>query len=136
MMNKKETRRKFKAEVFKRDNYTCQICGHGNELPEGFNIDPSKYFDAHHITDRSKMPNGGYVKENGITVCKEPIGLVTTDGSDGLPDWEIHDKSCHMRCEEFHISNGSKWEENLHPDDLYRLIGSSHELAYETSKKL
>lgn len=25
--------------------------------------------DVHHITNRKMMPNGGYVKENGITLC-------------------------------------------------------------------
>lgn len=28
--------------------------------------------DAHHITDRNEMPNGGYVPENGISLCKTP----------------------------------------------------------------
>ena len=62
-MNKKEIRKNFKDSVFKRDNWTCKVCGEGPYE----NID---FFDAHHITDRSEMPNGGYVKENGITVCK------------------------------------------------------------------
>ena len=106
-MSKKLIRQKFRQEVFKRDNYTCQVCG-------TINTDPD-YFDAHHITDRSEMPNGGYVKENGITLCKD---------------------SCHMKCEKFHISGGVEWEEGLHPDDLYRKIGSSKELAIEKSKLL
>ena len=126
-MNKKETRRKFKAEVFERDNNTCQICGLGETLPNGMSVDPSEYFDAHHITDRSEMPNGGYVKENGITVCKDN-GHLNSEG-------ELIE-SCHMRCEEFHISGGKTWEKNLHPDDLYELIGSSYELAYEKSREL
>ena len=121
---KKEIRRRFKAEVFERDNNTCQICGLGKELPNGFDYKPEEIFDAHHITDRSKMSNGGYVKENGITVCKEPLIK------------EPHSKSCHMRCEQFHISNGTEWEKYLHPDDLYRLIGSSYELACEKSEEL
>jgi len=129
-MSKKEKkliRKKFRDDVFERDRYTCQICGLGESLPNGFYIDPSETFDAHHITDRSKIPNGGYVKENGITVCKDNAHL----NSDG----ERID-SCHMRCEEFHISDGTKWEEGLHPNDLYEKIGSSHELACIKSKEL
>ena len=55
-MSKKEIRNKFRTEVFKRDNYTCQVCGYGP-----FKIEPENILDAHHITDRSLMPNGGYV---------------------------------------------------------------------------
>lgn len=71
--------------------------------------------DAHHITDRSEMPNGGYVKENGITLCKD---------------------DCHMKCEKFHISGGLEWNEGMHPDDLYKKINSSLELAIEKSNEL
>ena len=41
-----------------------------------------------------------------------------------------------MRAEKFHITGGEEWEKNLHPDDLYELIGSSKELAIEKSLKL
>jgi hypothetical protein len=64
--------------------------------------------DAHHITDRSLMVGGGYVASNGITVCKD---------------------ECHMKVERFHITEGEEWNEGLHPDDLYRIIGSSREQA-------
>jgi hypothetical protein len=60
MKKKYLIRQKFKESVFKRDNNTCQVCGHK---------DNTDFFDAHHITDRNDMPNGGYVAENGITVC-------------------------------------------------------------------
>ena len=53
-----------------------------------------------------------------FTVCK--------DGND----------SCHMKCEKYHISGGTEWEEGLHPDDLYKLIKSSKDLAIEKSKLL
>jgi 5-methylcytosine-specific restriction endonuclease McrA len=105
-MSKKEVRKKFKTEVFKRDKNTCQVCKTKRPIEE---------LDAHHITDRSEMPNGGYVKENGITVC-------------------IVD--CHMMVEKFHITKGEFWVENLHPDDLYKIIGSSKELAIEKSELL
>lgn len=131
MSKKKEIRKTFKDEVFKRDNYTCKVCGNGpyKELAD-------RFFDAHHITDRSEMPNGGYVKENGITVCKEPKGLISKDGIDGITDFEIQSSSCHMKCEIFHISSGTEWDKGLHPDDLYIKINSSKSLAIEKSELL
>jgi len=74
-----------------------------------------KLLDAHHITDRNEMPNGGYVKENGITLCKE---------------------KCHLEAEQFHISGGKNWTDGLHPDELYAKIGSSKEEAISASRRL
>lgn len=105
-MNKKQTRQIFRSSVFSRDKFTCQVCG-----KKRVEVD----LDAHHITDRSLMPNGGYVKENGISVCKDP---------------------CHMMVEQFHISGHSQWIDGLHPNDLYKKIGSSYELAYKKSENL
>lgn len=118
MANKKEIRRNFRNDTFDRDNYTCRICNyhHDAEFPENV-------FDAHHITDRHEMPNGGYVPENGITLCK-----YDENGSE--------EDSCHMKAELFHISGGTKWNDKMHPDDLYKLIGSSKEKAIEKSMKL
>lgn len=129
--NKREVRDSFRNDVFKRDNYTCKVCGYGP-----FEYNPVDIFDAHHITDRSKMPNGGYVKENGITVCKD-----AKPNFAALIDPELYHEiftmlSCHMRCEQFHISDGENWEEGLHPDDLYKKVDSSLELAIRESKKL
>ena len=58
------------------------------------------------------MPNGGYVVENGITVCQKH----------------------HMHCEQFHISKGKNWIDGMHPDNLYAAIGSSKELAIRKSE--
>lgn len=107
---KKAVRRAFRNAVFKRDRYKCRVCGRQWSSED----EP----DAHHITDRTLMPNGGYVAENGITVCD--------DGPE----------SCHMLCETFHITNGERWVEGLHPNALYRKIGSSHDLALRASEKL
>jgi 5-methylcytosine-specific restriction endonuclease McrA len=126
---KKEIRARFRQEVFERDNWTCQVCGDGSY----HHID---HFDAHHITDRSEMPNGGYVKENGITVCKRPKWISFVEGEDGLPDIEIDNESCHMKCEKYHLSGGKEWYDGLHPDDLYKKIGSSKEKAIRESLKL
>ena len=55
---------------------------------------------------------GGYVKENGISLC---------------PD-------CHQKAEVFH-STGTPVE-GYSPDDLYKKINSSYEKAVEASNKL
>lgn len=110
MSDKKKTRNKFKTEIFKRDNYTCLGCD------AVFNKEnANEFLDAHHITDRNEIVNGGYVKENGISLCQE---------------------KCHMKAEKFHITSGKEWEEGMHPDDLYKKIGSSKELAIQKSMKL
>lgn len=58
-MAKKKARALFSKVVFERDGYKCVFCSITEEL------------DAHHITDRNDMPNGGYVAENGITLCPD-----------------------------------------------------------------
>jgi len=99
---KKQIRANFRDAVFKRDGHQCRMCGATGDL------------DAHHITDRTLMPNGGYVKENGISVCPP----------------------CHLRAEQFHISNGTDCEEGWYPSDLYVVIGSSIEEATQASRRL
>lgn len=98
-MNKKQVRDIFRNEVLERDNHQCRHCSSKNGLA------------VHHITDRKEMPNGGYVKENGITLCERG----------------------HKEAEEWHKSNKQTWEPGLHPSDLYKLINSSYELAYQKS---
>jgi 5-methylcytosine-specific restriction endonuclease McrA len=106
MNRKRKIRDNFRTQVFKRDNYTCVRCNTKRS---------ESLLNAHHIADRSKMPNGGYVKENGVTLCEQ---------------------DCHMAAEKFHISGGLEWENGLHPDDLYSMIGSSYEIAVKQSEKL
>ncbi len=118
MSKKQEIRRKFKEDTFDRDGYCCKLCGAGPVYEMTDSV-----FDAHHITDRNEMPNGGYVKENGITLCKY--------NEDGLEE-----TSCHMKAEKFHITEGKEWESGMRPDDLYKLIGSSKEVAIKASEKL
>lgn len=101
-MGKKDIRNNFRNAVFKRDNHKCTFCDCKTDL------------DAHHITDRHEMPNGGYVLENGITLCP------------------VH----HMMAEKYHITGGKEWSENMHPDDLYTKIGSNKKLAIDKSEKL
>ncbi len=110
--DKKKIRAAFRAAVFKRDNYTCQVCNK-KLSPE----DAKEKFDAHHITDRNLFEFGGYVVQNEITVC---------DG----------DKfSCHMMCEKFHITKGKERQTGLHPDDLYFKIKSSFAEAQSADRK-
>lgn len=102
MKRKQIVRQKFREAVFNRDEHKCVFCGATENL------------DAHHITDRSVMPNGGYVKENGITLCPKH----------------------HMDAEMFHITSGKEWIDDMHPMDLYKLINSSYIKAYAASEKL
>lgn len=102
MKKKQIIRENFRTAVFKRDGHKCVFC------------DITTNLDAHHITDRNEMPNGGYVVENGISLC------------------HIH----HMEAEQFHISGGTKWIDGKHPNDLYSIIGSSHEKAVKASHRL
>jgi len=98
----KEWRKRFSTLVFTRDSFKCRIC---NKL-DGL--------DAHHIKDRHEMPNGGYVIENGITLC------------------EKH----HLEAEQFHISGNVKGVDGMYPNDLYKMIDSSYELAFIKSEQL
>lgn len=90
---KKAIRQKFRDDVFSRDGYKCRICSSTDEL------------DAHHITDRNELPDGGYIVQNGITLCKE----------------------CHKQAEEFHRTGTSV--DGFSPEDLYKKIGSSLEIV-------
>ena len=102
--SKKEVRRKFRDQVFARDNEACKVCS--------MSVTMGAELDAHHITDRTLMEAGGYVPENGISLCK----------------------SCHVKAEKFHSTG--KAAPGFHPDELYALIGSSHAEAIRASKRL
>ena len=104
---KKQVRAAFRDATFARDKYKCVTCD--------FQSSPEKAeeeLDAHHITDRNLVPNGGYVKENGISLCAV----------------------CHLKAEEFH-STGTATP-GFSPEDLYVLIGSSYERAVKASERL
>ena len=98
---KKNIRKKFRDEVFERDGYKCKICGDNSKI------------DAHHITNRNEMPKGGYIKENGITLC---------DKSNG----------CHWKAEMYPKQNFQEYS----PESLYKMINSSYQIAYKKSEKL
>ena len=123
MSKKKRVRGAFRAAVLGRDRYRCVMCrkpgtdrqggdGHKPFHPDvpGDQLVP---LDAHHITDRNQMPNGGYVPENGITLC---------------------DDGCHRLAEVFHQTGIP--HPGFSPADLYALIGSSPETARKASLEL
>jgi len=103
---KKRVRAAFRDAVFSRDHYCCKVCGEKGS---------DETLDAHHITNRDLMPNGGYCAENGITLCKKLGG-------------------CHEKAEAFN------WTTNIvpgfEPNTLYNHIGSTYERALEASKQL
>lgn len=94
MKAKQQIRESFKNAVFTRDGGKCVFCD-------------AQAVDAHHIINRNEMPNGGYVKENGISLCAKH----------------------HIMAEKYHETNGTEWIEGFHPNDLYKKIRSSKELA-------
>ncbi len=103
---KKLIRERFRTATFTRDGHKCRGCGWGLFRPGEVEL------DAHHITDRNLMPNGGYVKENGISLCP----------------------TCHEKAEVFHSTGTALpgWA----PEDLYKMIGSTYEEAVKASLRL
>jgi 5-methylcytosine-specific restriction endonuclease McrA len=99
--DKQKARQRFRTQVFERDGHVCRVCGAASEA-----------MDAHHITDRHLLPNGGYVPENGISLCPP----------------------CHLQAEVFHRTGTAA--PGRSPEDLYRLIGSDVEKARRASERL
>ena len=104
---KKAIRKAFRDAVYKRDGYRCAMCEMKSSKDKS-----EEELDAHHITDRNLLPSGGYVKENGISLC--PI--------------------CHQKAEVFHSTGTAA--EGYSVEDLYKKINSSYEKALEASNKL
>jgi len=112
ILDKKTIRRIFRQEVFERDGYKCRLCGKaGYDHNDGTQriVRDRVALDAHHISDRHNMPAGGYVKENGISVCEE----------------------CHLKVE-----HPAENDIEHQPKNLYDLIGSSLEIATKASLAL
>jgi hypothetical protein len=126
--HKKEVRRKFRDSVFERDGFRCVCCGFqsSSELV-------LEQLDAHHITPREEMPNGGYVMENGVSLCDpSKSGGPATSG-------------CHFKAEEVLEARAAGNQYDPEPDDpyhpfapeqLYVAVGSSWKKAVEASQRL
>lgn len=97
---KNKVRSNFRKAVFERDGNKCKFCSITENL------------DAHHINDRSSMPNGGYVLTNGISLCQDH----------------------HKLAEIFHSTGTAA--PGFSPEDLYKIIGSSYEKALAESERL
>lgn len=110
---KKEIRAAFRRAVFGRDDHKCVMCGLDAYRGNHRNGQVEDVLDAHHVTPREEMPNGGYVKENGISLCKD---------------------NCHLKAEEY--LQGTNLHEGFSPEELYKKIGSTHEEAVVASLRL
>jgi hypothetical protein len=109
---KKQVREAFRRAVFERARYRCQ--GPGCKVA-ATPANADALLDAHHITDRHEMPNGGYVAENGISLCKAEGG-------------------CHEKAEAMLQGHGSF--PGFEPERLYVIVGSSREKAERASRRL
>lgn len=100
-MSKKETRSKFRRDVFKRSKHKCECCGVKGYDRQEAPLDECTPLDAHHITNRNHFKNGGYNIANGISVCDK----------------------CHVLAEMFHQTGEA--HPGYSPEELYSIIGSS-----------
>ena len=109
---KRAIRAAFRKAVFERAGYCCECGGVAGRDRQSEPSAEKVELDVHHITNRNELPNGGYVEENGISVCGE----------------------CHSKAEEAWATGTAV--EGFAPADLYELIGSSLEEAFEASELL
>jgi 5-methylcytosine-specific restriction endonuclease McrA len=114
---KSVVRAAFRKAVFERDHYCCKVCGRSGKDRQGgdghlrYHRETECDLDSHHIQSRAEMANGGYVEENGISLCDD----------------------CHIKAEAWFAS---KDDESFSPEALYALIGSNRELAAKMSERL
>lgn len=127
---KKEVRRKFREAVFKRDRYRCVICGTSAPVEKAESI-----LDAHHITPREAMPNGGYVKENGVTLCDpSKTGGPLNEGCHYRAEMVLKTLSLHGDYQMPILREDPDYE--FCPNRLYEKVNSSYEKALRASEGL
>ena len=121
--DKKRVRAEFRRAVFARARYRCECCSafgrdrqggdeHTNFHSAGHSCVALVELDAHHITPREIMPGGGYVAENGISLCEV----------------------CHRNAEQALLEPAG--QEGFGPARLYAIIGSSEDAARTASERL
>lgn len=108
MRQKSHIRAQFREAVFARAGHQCQGPGCAARAP-------AVKLDAHHITNRNRMPAGGYVAENGIALCDAPGG-------------------CHEKAEA--VDRAELADDRFTAEALYRIVGSSFDAALAASKRL
>lgn len=102
----RQLREEFNRACLTRDGHRCVLCGRSDVK-----------LDVHHIWPRKDMPNGGYVPENGITLCD--------DGTHG---------SCHWKAEQWFVDGST--DPGYDPESLYARIGSSLDIAHQAADRL
>jgi len=97
------TRKQFRTEVFERDSHTCTVpwCEEQTDL------------DAHHILERDLWDDGGYIPDNGATVCEWHHRYAESDDIPPQAFWRwigISDPSTPETVDSFAVN---KWGEQL-----------------------
>ena len=108
MSEKAQVRDRFRTMVLSRAKTRCQGPGCHEKAPQ-------TKLDAHHITNRNRLPAGGYVAENGIALCDTPGG-------------------CHEKAEA--VDCGHLVDDRFTAKALYQTIGSSADAAQAASERL
>lgn len=110
-MNKKEIRDNFRNKCFQRDKYCCRMCGFAPSEEQWLAYEQGgpAPLDCHHVCDRTLMPFGGYVAQNGISLCPQ----------------------CHEFAELYHMTGVA--HPGYSPSDLYVRIGESYDRAVQMS---
>lgn len=71
--------KKWRQRVFKRDYWTCQICGYKGQK-----------IDANHIYPFATYPNSRFEVENGITLCKNCHEFFRNKEKDFISWWKFY----------------------------------------------
>jgi len=125
--DEKKWRAAFRKAVLERDGYKCKVCGFSGD---------DKNLDPHHITDRHDIVNGGYVLENGITLCKvRGFGKLSCHE---YAEAALKESCLGSRAHGMSVSGALAFMEAARfvPGRLYELIGSNFEKAVEAAKRL